>query len=92
MNITACYYAYEDEQNGVIQYKGEGEVNKRLKDKRNEKRLTQEELAKLTRISTRTYQYYEHEKREPGAYAAIRIAKALDSSVEQLFDPDQETA
>ena len=57
----------------------------KLKTTREQKGLTQEELAKQTNISKRAYQYYEDGKREPRASTAKLIAKALNSTVEELF-------
>ena len=46
---------------------------------------TQAQVAKEARIGERLYQDYEYNKREPGVRTAIRIARALDSTVEDLF-------
>ena len=46
---------------------------------------TQAQVAKEAGIRERTYQYYEANKKEPGVRTAIRIARALDSTVEELF-------
>ena len=46
---------------------------------------TQAQVAKEAEIGERLYQDYEYDKREPGVRTAIRIARALDSTVEQLF-------
>lgn len=48
--------------------------------------LTQAEVAKKAQTSERMYQEYEYDKREPGVRTAIRIAKALNTTVEQIFD------
>ena len=37
------------------------------------------------RIAERLYQSYEYDRNEPGVRTAIRIARAVDSSVEELF-------
>lgn len=47
--------------------------------------LTQQEVAMEAKTSIRAYQNYENNKRIPIATTAIRIAKALDTTVEELF-------
>ena len=59
--------------------------NTKLIDKRRDCGLTQVEVAKRAKIANRAYQNYENGKRTPRADVAIRIAKAVDSSVEELF-------
>lgn len=46
---------------------------------------TQAQVAKEAKVAERMYQDYEYDKREPGARTAIRIARALNSTVETLF-------
>ena len=46
---------------------------------------TQAQVAKEAGISEVAYQRYEYDKREPSVRTAIRIARALGSSVEALF-------
>lgn len=46
---------------------------------------TQAQVAKEANVSELSYQLYEYDKREPGVRTAIRIARALDSTVEDLF-------
>ena len=46
---------------------------------------TQAQVAKEIGVSELSYQRYEYDKREPGARTAIRIARALNSTVEDLF-------
>lgn len=56
-----------------------------LKKRREERGLTQVEIAKKAGISWRAYQTYEAGDRIPKADTAKLIAKALDSTVEELF-------
>ena len=56
-----------------------------ISDKRQLKGLTQNELAKLTGISAMSYHRYEKGDRVPDARTAIRIAKALGTTVEKLW-------
>ena len=59
--------------------------NKKLKAARKKFDYLQSEIADKAEISVRAYQQYESGKRIPNAGTAIRIAKALDSTVEELF-------
>ncbi len=52
---------------------------------------TQAQVAKEIGVSELSYQRYEYDKREPGARTAIRIARALNSSVEDLFGAAPDT-
>lgn len=46
---------------------------------------TQAQVAKEIGVSELSYQRYEYDKREPGVRTAIRIAHAVNSTVEQLW-------
>ena len=46
---------------------------------------TQAQVAKEIGITENAYQKYEYGKREPRAKMAIRVAKAVNSTVEELF-------
>ena len=59
--------------------------NIKLKARRQEKGLTQAEVAEQAKINTLSYQRYEAGERIPRADTAKLIAKALDSTVEELF-------
>lgn len=48
--------------------------------------LTQATAAQKAGIAERLYQSYEYNEREPGVRTAIRIAKALETTVESIFD------
>lgn len=56
-----------------------------LKKFRTLKKLTQKQVALLCDISERQYIRYENNDQEPSVRIAIRIAKALDATVEELF-------
>lgn len=60
-------------------------MNTKLKTTRQQKGLTQVEVAKKAKISTRRYQDYEAGKYSKSINTAILIAKALNSTVEELF-------
>lgn len=57
----------------------------RLKEFRISKNLSQNKAAELSHTSLRMYQYYEADIKVPTVYVAIRIAQALDTTVEELF-------
>lgn len=57
----------------------------RLKAERDKAQLTQKEIAIKVGISERQYQYYERGARIPNAITAIKIAKALNTTVEMLY-------
>ena len=56
-----------------------------LRAAREQSGKTQAQVAKEAKVGERLYQDYEYDKREPGVRTAIRIAKALDRTVEELF-------
>ncbi|TYU82205.1 helix-turn-helix transcriptional regulator [Listeria monocytogenes] len=57
----------------------------KLKIKREEKGLSQVEVAKQAQIDVRQYQRYEYDEREPKARLAMKIAKIMGTTVEELF-------
>ena len=59
--------------------------NVKLQAAREKSGKTQAQVAREANIAERLYQDYEYDKREPGVRTAIRIARALDSTVEALF-------
>lgn len=69
----------------VLNIEREDEMNMALKAAREKSGKTQTQVAKESRVSERLYQDYEYGKREPGVRTAIRIAHALNSTVEKLW-------
>ena len=61
-----------------------------LRDRREALQLTQKQVADLLGIAETAYQRYERKMSEPKVFMAIKIAKALNASVEELFVIDQE--
>lgn len=59
--------------------------NEKLIKAREKRGLTQVQVAEKSRISVGAYQRYEYGDRKPGVDIAIRIAKILNSTVEELF-------
>lgn len=52
-------------------------------------KLTQKELAKIIKTTLRNYQYLEYGKRLPRVDRALTLAKALNTTVEELFGKDK---
>ncbi|MBL3708340.1 helix-turn-helix domain-containing protein [Enterococcus faecium] len=59
--------------------------NEKMSDLRKEKGLSQVEVAKQAGISTRQYQRVEAGEHLPNVGPAIKIAKILGTTVEELF-------
>lgn len=59
--------------------------NIELKKAREKKGLTQAQTAKMAMVSEISYQNYEAGRRVPNAVTAVLIARALGSTVEDLF-------
>lgn len=66
----------------------------RLQTLREQKELTQEELAKLVNISQPAYNAYERGKNMPSKNTAIQLAKVLRVTVDELINgkPEKEVA
>lgn len=60
-------------------------LNIKLKKTREEKGLTQVQVAEQAKITERSYQRIERGVQDPKVSTAKLIAKALNSRVEQLF-------
>ena len=60
-------------------------MNRRLKERRKALGLTQREVAERIGMTQNAYQAYEADKRTPNAKLAIRFAKALETTVEELW-------
>lgn len=57
----------------------------KLRDKRKEQSKNQNEIAKAAHISLKSYQRIEKGVQDPKTSTSILIAKALNSTVEELF-------
>lgn len=65
-------------------------MKNKISEYRKAKGLTQPQLAELAGLTSYTLiQRYEHGSREPGVCIALRIAKALDCTVEDLFELEE---
>jgi putative transcriptional regulator len=63
----------------------EARLANQLKLARAEKRLTQEALADLTGTTRKSINAIEMQRMVPSTLLALKIARALDTSVERLF-------
>ena len=66
------------------------EIGERIRTKRKERGLSQQELAELASLNYVTVSKYESGKVEPGAKALTRIANALDVTVDELLGREDE--
>ncbi len=60
-------------------------LGKRLKELREERNLTQKQLADMLGINSVTYLHYEKDQREPPLSLLVDIAKFYDVSVDYLL-------
>ena len=60
-------------------------MKSKLKSKRKALGLTQREVSERIGMSASAYQAYEADRRTPNARLAIRFARALETSVEELW-------
>lgn len=65
-------------------------LGNRLKEERVRRGLTQAELAAMVRVSRKTINTVENRVFIPSALLALRLARALELPVEQLFYLDDE--
>ncbi|MFD2830339.1 helix-turn-helix transcriptional regulator [Corticicoccus populi] len=59
-----------------------------IKKKRSKKGLTQYQLAVLMGLSTATISYYERGVKRPSLHNAFKLARVLDTSIEDIFPLD----
>jgi len=57
----------------------------RIAELRKFRKLTQDDVARLSGLKMSTYQVFERYKNEPSVLKAIKIAKILDVPVEEIF-------
>lgn len=65
-------------------------MKNRLAERRKELKLMQEQVAQKLNMSLVYYQGLEYGLHEPSVYVALRIARALDTTVEELFPIEEE--
>lgn len=59
-----------------------------LRERRIELGLTQLQVAQSSGLAESAYQRYERGESEPRVTAAIRLARALNTTVEKIYDTD----
>ena len=64
---------------------GDQQLDNRLRDERAKRNLTQAQLAELVGVSRKTINTVENGIFIPSTVLALRLAKALETSVEALF-------
>ena len=64
---------------------------KRLKQLRQERNLTQAELAAKAQVSAQMISSYENLQKEPGLTSAVMLARALDVPIEKLISSENST-
>lgn len=64
-------------------------MKNKVKQFRNSKRLTQEALAKLLKVSRQTIISIELSRYVPSTVLSLKIAKFLEKSVEELFELEE---
>jgi putative transcriptional regulator len=62
-----------------------------LKQRRNQLGLTQKQIATKLGMAESHYQAYELSTRAPSVYYALRIAKVLETTVEELWGQETKT-
>ena len=65
-------------------------INTRIKELRARYNLTQDELADKVGVTRQTMLYLEKGKYNPSLVLAFKVAKALNSTIEEVFVIDEE--
>ena len=60
-------------------------LSRTLRERREKSALTQEELAEIVAVTRKTINTIENRKYIPSTYLALKLAQALETSVEDLF-------
>ena len=63
----------------------EGEILKTLAELRYDKNLTQQQLGEKINVSRKTISHYETGRAKPSLDVAVKLAKALEVSVEEIY-------
>nr|DAG05668.1 MAG TPA: helix-turn-helix domain protein [Podoviridae sp. ct6BA50]DAQ40764.1 MAG TPA: helix-turn-helix domain protein [Caudoviricetes sp.] len=66
-------------------------MNVKLRAAREQSGKTQAQVAKDAGIKEQSYQKYEYDKSTPNVRTAIRIARAVESTVEEIFGENSTT-
>lgn len=71
---------------GVVRAeRADGQAGARVRSRRREKGLTQAELAEAVEVSRQTVITLETGDYAPSVYLALRVARTLDATVEELW-------
>lgn len=62
-------------------------MNNRIQELRKQQNLSQDKLAKLCNVSRQTINAIENNKYDPTLQLAFKLAKVLNSTVDELFHP-----
>jgi putative transcriptional regulator len=62
-------------------------LNNRIQELRKQQNLSQDKLAKLCNVSRQTINAIENNKYDPTLQLAFKLAKVLNSTVDELFHP-----
>jgi DNA-binding XRE family transcriptional regulator len=62
----------------------EREMAQKIRDLRDARQLTQEKLAQLVQVTTKTVWLWEHGERVPNLKTAARLAKVLGCTIDEL--------
>lgn len=60
-----------------------------IRELRKNKKISQAELANLCKVTRQTINAIENNKYDPTLQLAFNLAKVLDTTVDNLFDPDE---
>ncbi len=66
-------------------------INTRIKELRARYNLTQDDLADMVGVTRQTMLYLEKGKYNPSLVLAYKVAKALNSTIEEVFEIVEET-
>lgn len=83
-----CYNLISTRTNECVIPEGR-KMNTALWEAREASGMTQAQVAEAANIAVRAYQNYEYNTRTPSVRTAIRIATALNSTVEALFSGEK---
>jgi putative transcriptional regulator len=65
-------------------------VRNRVREERTQRGMSQAEMAKALEVSRQTVISIENGRYSPSLPLAFRIARLFDSTVDKMFDPDDE--
>lgn len=63
-------------------------MKNKIKDLRKAKKISQQQLAEYCKVTRQTINAIENEKYDPSLQLSFNLAKQLDTTVDELFFPD----